>query len=46
MNDSKVLHWIVEAVLNASKVEGLFKQKVLNIVCHLVQVSTEASDNT
>ena len=45
MSDNKVLTWIVDSVLNASKVEDLFKQKLLNIACLLVQVSSKAANN-
>ena len=45
MSNNKVLAWIVDSVLNASKVEELFKQKLLNIACLLVQVSSKAANN-
>ena len=45
LDECRVLNWVIDSVLKATKVEETFKQKLVNIICQLVLESTKAAEH-
>ena len=45
LDESRVLNWVIDSVLKATKVDETFKQKLVNIICQLVLESNQAAEN-